>query len=85
MTVLARCKHELMVDKPLGRAVEQRGRRVDVDGRALDERLVALLWVLLRGIAEEAGTDSASDAVEVLARGQDVMLVPESAEMNMGR
>lgn len=42
----------------------------------LDERLVALLRVLLGGVPEVAARDGATDAVVVLAAREDVVLVP---------
>ena len=40
---------------------------MNVYGCALDERLVPLLRILLRGVPEVPGTDRASDEVVVLA------------------
>lgn len=44
--------------------------------RPLDQRLVPFLRVLLRGVPEVARTDGATDAVEVVAAADDVVLVP---------
>ena len=52
--VLARRLDQTMVDDVLGRFAKQRRRRVQVDRRALDERLVAFGGILARGVAEEA-------------------------------
>src|ERR1700761_8303839 len=52
VAVLTRGEYEFVVDAPFGRAVEERTRGMYVYGRALDERLVSLLRVLLRRVPE---------------------------------
>ena len=46
-----------------------------VHGRALDESLVALLWVFARGIAEEAGAECLSDLECVAAARDDLVFI----------
>lgn len=64
-----------MVDQPFRIPVEQRGRRMDIDGCAFDERLVAFLRVLLRSVSEEARSDCSSYFVEIFARRGDIIFV----------
>ena len=66
--VLLGGEHELVVDEPLGRAVEERGGGVDVHDLPLVHGLVALLRVLLGRMHEEAGADGLAHLGEVLAR-----------------
>ena len=54
VAVFAGREDQLMVDAPLGIPVEECRGGVDVDGRALDQSLVTLLWVLLGRVSEEA-------------------------------
>ena len=75
VAVLARRKDQLVVNAPFRVPVEERGRRVDVNGRALDERLVTLLRILLCRIPEVPRTDCAPDPVVVLASREDVVLI----------
>ena len=53
---------------------------MDVDRRALNECLVTLLRVFLGGISEEARADRATDTVEILARRNNVVLIPVANE-----
>ncbi len=76
VAVLVRSEDQFMVDEPLRTAAEQRGRRVDMDGRALYNRLVASPWILLRDITEIPGANGAADAGVVCAGRDDVELVP---------
>lgn len=75
MAVLARRQDQFVVDTPFGVAIEQRGRWVDVHRCAFHKRLVAFLGILLRRVSEVARADCSADAVVVLARRDDVMLV----------
>ena len=53
---------------------------MDIDGGAFDESLVALLGVLLGRVTEEARANCATNEVVVLARRQNVVLVPVPRE-----
>jgi hypothetical protein len=84
VAVLARREYELVVDKPLWRAVEERRRWMNVDRRALDKRLISFLRILLRRVPEEARANGASNTVIIFARRQDVMLVAERRDVSDG-
>ena len=58
---------------------ESRGRGERERDAPLDERLVALLRVLLGRVAEVAARDRTTHTVVVLAAREDVVLVPASA------
>ena len=66
--VLLGGEYELVVDEPLRVAVEEGGRRVDVDDLPLVHGLVPLLRVLLGRVHEEARADRLAHLSEVLAR-----------------
>ena len=76
VAVLSRRQDQLMVDQPLGVAIEQCRGRVDIDGCTLNKRLVALLRIFLSGVSEEARADGSSNKIEVFAGRQNVMLIP---------
>lgn len=67
-------EHELVVQHPLRRLVEQRRARVDVDGVALHHGAVAFLGVLLGGVREVPRHDGAPDLVVVPTGREDVHL-----------
>lgn len=76
MAVLSGRQDQFMVNQPLGVAVEQRRRRVNIDRGPLYKRLVTLLWVFLRGVSEEARANCSSHKIVVLAGRHDVVLIP---------
>mmetsp|Transcript_27535 Transcript_27535/g.59266 ORF Transcript_27535/g.59266 Transcript_27535/m.59266 type:complete len:276 (+) Transcript_27535:374-1201(+) len=73
--VLLGGEHELVVEDPLGVAVEDGGGGVDVDDLALVHCLVALLRILLRRVHEVARGDGLAHLRVVLARRDDLQLV----------
>lgn len=66
-----------MVHQPFGCPVEQRGRRVDVDGGSLDQGLVPLLRVFLSGMSEESGANCSSNEVVIATGRENIVFVPE--------
>jgi len=64
-----------VIDEPFWSTIEQRGRRMDVDGSAFYKRLVAFLWILLRRVSEIPRTDSFTDAVVISSSREDVVLI----------
>mmetsp|Transcript_2661 Transcript_2661/g.9436 ORF Transcript_2661/g.9436 Transcript_2661/m.9436 type:complete len:429 (+) Transcript_2661:131-1417(+) len=62
---------QLVVDDHLWVLLEERAARVDVDLRAVGQRLVALLGVLLGGVLEVAGADRLAHARQVAAARHD--------------
>ena len=65
-----------MINNMLSRLAEQRRRRMQIDRRLLDERLVPFLRIFARGVAEESRAERLSYTRGVAAAGDDFQLVP---------
>ena len=81
VAILARGEDDLVIDAPLGRAPEERARRMDVHRRVLGERPVAPPpRIAQRGVPEKPRADRAPHAVAVAGprpRADNVVLVPK--------
>lgn len=68
MAVFASSKDQFVVHEPLRWAIEQSGRRVNIDGSAFDKSLVSFLWILFGGVSEEPTADCYPHTVVVATR-----------------